>query len=340
MFFSRSLRTLSMAGFAAAAALSQHARPAADPVSNDPLEVVTTRPDTVDDPEARTAALRLLQRARPGVAAFGPYVLTVNFTVQGSGQFTGRGNMEETGFPGGLGRRWTAHLGEFSISRILTDGFYDTGWEGPIPMDVHTARETMLGPIRNAAPFLRTAHQTYKGASLTGVLSSAEKVTTPARDWAEVEHCVDSTSGVLRIYSEAPGMYVVYDYDKSTMFHGRLMPNGLTVYKAGKVAMEETISVKDAGPADTSLFQTTPQMIRTGVNMGPLAHMVLKTPTTSASTIVVHAVLSPEGQVTEAVALQDSPLAQDAVDLVKRTKYDPDYVNGRPQQREIFVTVQ
>jgi hypothetical protein len=320
MFFSRSLRTLSMAGFAAAAALSQHARPAADPVSNDPLEVVTTRPDTVDDPEARTAALRLPQRARPGVAAFGPYVLTVNFTVQGSGQFTGRGNMEETGFPGGLGRRWTAHLGEFSISRILTDGFYDT--------------------IRNAAPFLRTAHQTYKGASLTCVLSSAEKVTTPARDWAEVEHCVDSTSGVLRIYSEAPGMYVVYDYDKSTMFHGRLMPNGLTVYKAGKVAMEETISVKDAGPADTSLFQTTPQMIRTGVNMGPLAHMVLKTPTTSASTIVVHAVLSPEGQVTEAVALQDSPLAQDAVDLVKRTKYDPDYVNGRPQQREIFVTVQ
>jgi hypothetical protein len=338
MLFSRPLRTVSLAGFSAVAALSQSAGQVA-PNSKDPFELVTTRPDTVDDPEARTATLRSLQRARPGVAAFGPYVLTVNFNVQGSGRYAGPGDMEEIGYPG-AGRHWTGHLGDFSISRILTDGIYDTGWEGPIPMDVHTARMTLLTPIRNPAPFMRTSRQTFKGASLTCVLSSGEKVTTPARDWSEVEHCIDSTTGALRIYSEAPGIYVVYDYDKTTMFHGRLIPNGLTIYKAGKAAIEETISLKDAGPLDTSLFQTTAQMIKTGVNMGPLEHMSLKTPTNLGSPIVVHATLSPEGQVTEAEALQDSPLAQDAVDLVKKTKYDPAYANGRAQQREIFVTVQ
>jgi hypothetical protein len=47
-----------------------------------------------------------------------------------------------------------------------------------------------------------------------------------------------------------------------------------------------------------------------------------------------------DGKVAEAEALQNSGLAPNAVEQVKAMKFDPDYINGVPQAREIYVLVE
>jgi|HubBroStandDraft_6_1064221.scaffolds.fasta_scaffold256771_2 hypothetical protein len=346
MFFSPSIHRLSaslcISCFCGTVAFSQHAKSIA-PVPSDPLELVTTPPETVETSQ-KSATFALLLGSTPHVNAFGPYVLTVTFNVLGSGQYTGPGDMQETSDSNGA-RRWTGKLGAFTITRILTTGAFDSGWQGPIPMRIHTSRQTMLAPVKNGLPpFMRLAQVGYQGAPLTCILSSTEKTTAPARDWSEAEYCIDASSGMLRIYSERPGIYVLYNYDNSATFHGRLMPSAITVYEAGKPVMQETITVKDATSLDESLFQPTSEMITTGVMMGPTVDMVQRNPATASlsavTPVVVHATLSADGQVVEAEALQNSSLAQAAVQLVRATQYGPAYNKGTPVQREAYVTVE
>jgi hypothetical protein len=229
--------------------------------------------------------------------------------------------MEETRIPGGV-RRWKAHYGSFSMAHIIANGIYDTGLQGPIPMRIYMARQTMLGANTNAPPpFMRLAHVKLNGTPLTCILGSGEKTSTPARDWSEVEHCIDDAEGLLRIYSEAPGLYVVYNYDAAAKFEGRTVPNGLTIYQAGKVVMEEKIAFPEPGPVDKALFTPTSDMHSLGINMGVSLHLALASPGGSApviAPIVVHGTLTADGKVAE--ALQDSGLASSAVEQVKAMK--------------------
>jgi hypothetical protein len=128
---------------------------------------------------------------------------------------------------------------------------YDLGTHGPIPMRIQMVRETLLGPINNVFLPLRTASATLDGVPLTCVLTSVDGPTTAAaRDWSEVEHCIEPQFGRLRVYSEAPGLYVLYDYSNPLSFHSRTLPGQITMIVAGSVVLQETLRITDPGPID------------------------------------------------------------------------------------------
>jgi hypothetical protein len=321
------------------------------PVPYDPLELVTSTPQTiVGNQEVRTV-VALLTRARGNLAfaGTGPYRVTVSFTAYGP-PYAGPGEMAETGIGGA--RQWTGRLGAFSLARMLPAAplTYDLGTHGPIPMRMQMVRHTLLGPINNVFLPLRTASVTLDGVPLTCILTSVDGPTTAAtRDWSEVEHCIEPRSGRLQVYSEAPGLYAVYDYSDPIWFRGHTLPGQITVTVAGTVVLEETLRITDPGPIDLVQFTTpTNEMWGPGLLLMPSTHLRMQrgsvtTPSTVLQPVIVHATLGVDGQVVEAEALQnvDAVLSRSAVELVKSRNFGSGIRNdGAPQQREVFVTVQ
>jgi len=159
---------------------------------------------------------------------------------------------------------------------------------------------------------------------------------------------------LIRIVSEAPGIYEIFDYSNPTIFHGHTIPGGITVYAAGQVVLQQTLTVKDPDPADPALWTITPEMFTGGVNLTAPTRSILSRTTGSTSTassssttagqpVIIHAMVAPDGHVVEAEALQmaNPALAQSALDLVKNTQYGPAAMAASsPNQREIYVTVQ
>jgi hypothetical protein len=151
----------------------------------------------------------------------------------------------------------------------------------------------------------------------------------PGRDWSESEYCIDTQTGFLRIASDAPGIYAVYDYSSPLDFNGQTLPNQITVFVAGTVALKQSLSIKDPDPIDPALWTPTKEMFVSGVNMVPPSRRVQRRSTNPASTaaqpVIVHATLAEDGHVVEAEALQvlNPSLSQSALDLVKNTNYGP-----------------
>jgi hypothetical protein len=337
------------------------------PPPYDPFELVTSRPTVVKTSEARSAAINLLGQALdkrafyepdllppqftpvgPGV----PYSVKVSFTAGGHAQDVGPGEMEETRNADGA-RRWTGRVGSFSLTRIISDLSYDVGSRRPIPMRLEMVREIVFGnlggtPPNYTADSIRTATARLDGALLTCILISTKSSEAPIRDWSEREYCIDSQSEMLRVYSAAPGIYVVFHYSNSSDFHGHVVPDQFTVTEAGKVILEGAVSVKDPDTQslDPALFTPTRQMSTGEADVTwPIHHIQPRVTPISSSLlepIVVHATLSPDGSVIEAEALQtsDPRLSRSAIDLVRETKYDSGVEYGYPRQQEIFVTVQ
>ena len=335
-----------------------------DPSRTDPGELVTRPPQTiVRDLEASNTDRRrgyrttpygmttgLLIRARWNLAFWDrqEYTVTTSFTAYGASPYSGPGEMTETSIGDGY-RQWTGRLGAFSLARMLP-GAHDLGTRGPIPMPIQMVRGTLFGPIDNVLLPLRSAEATLDGVPVTCVLTSVDgPTTTPRRDWSEVEHCVDPQSGRLRVYSEAPGLYVVYDYSSALSFHGRTLPGRITITVAGSVVVQETLSIKDPGFIDPGAFTTpTNEMWGPGLLLTRPTHLRLErgsitAPSTSVQPVIVHATLDVDGQVVEAEALQtaDPVLSQSALELVKSRNFGSGARrDGAPQQREVFVTVQ
>lgn len=332
------------------------------PPPYDPFEPVTSKPDTLRAPEARFPAISLMRRAVYSQAFFAPifeppytrqepgmpYTVKVSFTAGGDTRDGGPGEMEETRDAAG-NRRWTGRVGHFSLTRIITDRFYDLGSPGPIPIRLQMVRWLVLGKLETLPDFttdsIRTANATLNGASLTCILTSVTATAAAGRDWSEKEYCIDPQSERLRVYSAAPGIYIFYDYGDSAAFHDHFVPNQFTVSEAGTVVLQGTISVKDPDPLDAALFIPTEQMIRTGVGLLNPIYRIQSRATSKPSDllkpVVVHATLSPDGNVVEAEALQssDRTLSQSAVELVKGTKYKISNFYSYPPQGELFVTV-
>jgi hypothetical protein len=339
---------LAIAGSMAGAPQSSTTLIQVAPPPNDPSELITSQPEAVEAPEARTAVIALLRRVfqKSAFAATGvPYTVKISFSAFGRVQDVGPGEMEETRNASGA-RRWIGHLGNFALTRIITDRMYDQGSTGPIPFRLNMAREYAFGAPLNVMNSIRTANATLNGVSMTCILTSVRPSAAPGRDWSEIEYCIDPLSELLRVYSAAPGIYATYGYSNSASFHGRLVPDQITISEAGSIVLQGSIGVKDPDSLDPSLFAPTSQMSTGGVGLQPPTHRVLNRSATSPvvpiQPVVVHAILSPEGSVVEAEALQtpDAPLSQSAVDLVKATKYDATIDYGYPPQQEIFVTVQ
>jgi hypothetical protein len=324
-----------------------------NPPPPDPHEMVTHEPRTLSKPSERSAAIDLLARARQNLnmhAFTMPYALRVSFQTNGNAQSEGAGTMEQ--FADGPHWRWSAELPGSSIIRIGVDSHvYGTNPSEPVPLRVHLLRAALHWPIfRNAgaSSVIRAANVEYNGKPVTCLLLSAAVPENPApRTWYESEYCIDPATGLLETWSEAPGIYAVYDYTGSTELHGHTLPRQISIFEGGLLAVDARVeSFEDAPDLDPNIFKPTPEMVDAGgsftlasPNRIPMRVDPSDGPTsTYFQPVIVHATVdAQDGRVLDAEALQnsDQDLSRAALELVKGATFP-----SSGFQQEVFINVQ
>jgi hypothetical protein len=110
-------------------------------------------------------------------------------------------------------------------------------------------------------------------------------------------------------------------------FHGRSLPDRITIFVNGAQVADAEFTVTDAGTVDSALLTPTAEMIANGPviqTMAP-ARFPIDVPNPLPSKIIqpviVHAEVDPAGNLLdeEVSAASDSALAQIALDVVKAT---------------------
>jgi len=324
----------------------------------DPLELATGPTVVPDTPQKRELVLNLLEHARQnnGMHAPGspPFAMKVSFNSTGTSRYTGFGEIEET-WMSGQTFRWSARLGDYSQLRIYRDGTaYDDKPRGPIPLRIQMVRQSVFWPVtgRFAPALIRMATAHWQGGEVACMLVSSganDTAATPGRRWEETEYCIDPKAGLLQTYSEAPGIYNVYDYSESFQFHGRTLARKISIVEDGVTVLQIHLdSLADAANSDPDQFVPTKKMLAHGpgdILTGPFRfpQWVAAPPGRSGEIqpVIVHAVLDKKGHVVEAEALQhsDTLLADAALAIVERSNYAK-RTEGKPVQREAFINVQ
>ena len=324
-----------------------------NPPPPDPHEMVTHQPRTLTKPADRSAAIDTLDRARKNFDLHGistPYAFKLSFETNGTTQTEGEGTIEELS-DGGSHWRWTAQLRDSHAIRIGdANHVYGTNPSEPVPLRVQMVRSALLWPIGRwvGASAIRAADVERDGKAMSCLLLSRAIPPNPApRSWVESEYCIDSTTGLLQMWSEAPGIYAVYDYSGAAEFHGHTFPRQVSIFEDGRLAVQARVeSFEDAPNLDSSLFKPTPEMLEAGgsftlasPNRFPMRVDPSNSPTsTFFQPVIVHAILdAQDGSVLDAEALQNSDrdLSRDAVDLVRSTSFEPTGF-----QQEAFINVQ
>jgi hypothetical protein len=320
---------------------------------SDPHEMVKREPRTLTKPADRSGALDLLNRVRKNYDLHGisaPYVLKVSFETNGAAQTEGEGRMEELS-DGGSRWRWTAQMRDIHVMRVGDDNHvYGTNPSEPVPLRIQMVRSALLRPIGRdlGAAAIRAADVERDGKAISCLLLSRAIPPNPApRSWVEVEYCVDPATGLLQMWSEAPGIYAVYDYNDAAEFHGHIFPRQISIFEDGRLAVQAHVeSLEDAPSIDPNLFKPMPEMVDAGgsfalaaPNRFPMRVDPSNAPTsTFFQPVIVHATLDAEdGSVLDAEALQNSDhdLSRSAIDLVRNTAFDPTGF-----QQEAFINVQ
>ncbi len=353
----RALRVALLVALFIASSFSQSA-PKIAPLPYDPLELATGPTVVPDTPEKRAMLLNLLERARqnsamhtPGTA---PFTIKVSFNSTGGDSHSqGYGELEET-WLNGQTWRWSARLGDYSQLRIFYEGAaYDDKPRGHMPLRLQMVRNSVFWPVvGNFAPSLiRMATAKWEGTDLACILISGggnDASPTLGRRWEENEFCIDPKTGLLRIHSEAPGIYSVYDYNGAIQFHGRVIPRQTTIVEGGTSVLQIHLeSVDDANP-DPNQFVPTKKMISHGpgaIMVGPFRFPesvpVPAGYSGEVQAVIVHAILDQKGKVLDAEVVQtsDPALAAAALGVVWHSSYAPARREGRPLQREAFINV-
>ncbi|HXM21752.1 MAG TPA: hypothetical protein VN948_10860 [Terriglobales bacterium] len=333
--------------------------PAVVPLPADPLELATGAAIKVATPENRALVLSLLERARQNgselYAAGGPaFHLKLSFTSSGQSSYTGSGEMEEIRYSRQTWR-WTARLGDYSQVRVFQNGvLYDEKTPGPIPLRVQMVRGAVIWPMANVRPgtMIRMASAQWHGMEVMCALLSFDEAVTAVhwRHWEEREYCVDTKSVLLRIYSEAPGIYTLYDYDDALHFHGRTLARQISIVESGDTVLQIHVdSFEDAGAPDPALFTPTKQMLAQGPGIVLRASVRIPAFATSPAghagkvqPVIIHASTDDLGKVLEAEALQNSDpsLSNAALSMVKSSTYPPQARATGPVQTEAFINVE
>lgn len=357
----RIVRTGMVVLLASAGALCQ-SRLNVVPIPADPLEVVTGQSKVIDDAQERAAVFELLERARQNATfqAGGapPYTMKVSFEAAGNVLYTGAGTMRET-WRSTRNWRWSAQLGGYSQDRLLAGGrMHDKRSDSFVPMRLQMVRGALLWPMWfNPRALTRVAAAKLGDTDvLCGLLSSPINdpelmASEPGRRWVETEFCVDPKLAVLRSYSEAPGIYTVYDYTNAYQFHGHLVPRTITISEAGSTVLTIHVdSIADPTPSDLALLEPTPDM----QNVGPqpalgVAYRIPQyvragegmTKTPIVEPVIVHAIVGTDGRVLDAEALQNynPQMTAAALDLVRRSTYSIQRGEWPNTQREYFINV-
>ncbi len=319
----------------------------------DPHEMVTRAPRLLTKPADRSPALDLLDRARQNHDLHDiktPYALKVSFETNGATQYEGAWTMEQLS-AGGSHWRWTVKLGDLRMIRIGSEGrVYGTDPAAPVPLRAQLVRSALLRPIAHDAGdyVIRAANVERDGKTISCLLLSHSLPPNPApRSWVEREDCIDPATGLLQIWSEAPGIYAVYDYNGATQFHGHTLPRQISIFEKGRLAVAARIeSFNDAPNPDPALFQPTEEMVDIGESfkLASPRRLPIRVDPSDAPTsrffqpVIVHAIVDAEdGGVLDAEALQttDQDLSRAALDLVQDTWFEP-----TGYQQEVFVNVQ
>jgi len=332
--------------------------PQVAPLPYDPLELATGPTVVPDTPEKREILLNLLERARqnsamhaPGMA---PFNLKVSFNAVGKDSHNqGYGEMEET-WLNGQTWRWSARLGDYSQFRVFYQGnVYDDKTKGHMPMRLQMVRNAVFWPVVGnfGSSLLRMATAKWEGSDLACILVSGmadEATATPGRRWEENEFCIDPKTGWLRIHSEAPGFYSIYDYNGGIQFHGRVLPRQTTIVEGGTRVLEIHLDNLDDPNNDPNQFVPTKKMLAHGpgaVMVGPFRFPeTVRTPSGFSGVIqpvIVHAILDEKGKVLDAEVVQssDAALATAALNIVWHSSYLPAQDRDRRLQREAFINV-
>jgi len=336
------------------------AQTAVAPLPADPLELATGATLKVANPENRALVLNLMELARQNTselyAAGGPpFHLKLSFLSSGQSGNTAAGVMDEIRYSRSTLWRWTAQFGDYSQLRVFKNGFpFDEKTPGPIPLRLQMVRGAVIWPMANVRPgtMIRMVSAQWHGMEVMCALLSAGEETSaePGRHWDEREYCIDTKSALLRIYSEAPGIYIVYDYDGVVPFHGRALAPQISIFEGGESVLQIHLqTLEDAGTPDPALFTPTKEMLARGpgIVLLPAERFQAVAPPPSGHSeklepVIVHASTDGEGKVVEAEALQnsDSSLSGAALFLVKRSTYPPRVRATGPPQTEIFVKVE
>ena len=325
-----------------------------NPPPPDSHEMVTRMPRTLTKPSDRSAALDLLDHARQNFNLHDistPYTLKASFETNGAAEIEGEWTMEE--ISAGEHWRWTATAaGQDSVViRIGADGHvYGTDPSEPVPLRVQLVRSALHWPImRNAgASAIRAAELERDGQAMSCLLLSASIPQNPApRSWVEREYCIDPATGLLQMWSEAPGIYAVYDYGDATPFHGHTLPRQIVIFEDGRPAVQVRVeSVEDAPNLDPNLFKPANEMADAGESFtlaSPSRFPMRVDPSDGPTSpffqpLIVHAILdAQDGSVLDAEALQgsDADLSRAAIEMVRSTSFAPSGF-----QQEAFINVQ
>jgi len=327
------------------------------PVPSDPLELVTGGIVVPATPDERLAAQQIIVRARDQykLHAGGPFDLKLTFNATGQTSYEGAGTLEEL-WLGMNGSRWTAQLGNYSITRIVgTMGLvYDERPAGAIPMRLQQLRQALFSPIyaNPQTAFIRTSSVNWNNEALSCVLlshGSDEPPSLQRRRWSETEWCVNTQSGLLRIASEAPGAYMVYDYTDSLQFHDLTLPRNITVSEAGTKVLDIRVeSVNEPASLDRKQLASVPGM-KTG---GPVFHDAIRLsagipdgshrPPTIIRSVMVHTIFGADGKAIEweIADSTDPSLNSAAINFVKGFNYSiPAPPGAVAEQSQVFLNV-
>jgi hypothetical protein len=154
----------------------------------------------------------------------------------------------------------------------------------------------------------------------------------------------------LQIFSQAPGIYIAYDYANALKFHNHMLPGKITVSENGNNVIEAQLtSIADADPSNLSLYVPTTEMTAHGPapvsdvpERFPMFFPAANASDSNVQPTIVHVTIDPNGNVQEIEALQHTSVSDQALALMKSRRYpaSPQPAGASPRLREAFVNVQ
>ncbi len=314
------------------------------PIPVDPLEIVSSA-QAVQDAQQRLDAIELLKRAQSlsNVRAQ-PYDLKTSFFSTGNLPSDGDWTLED------ISRsrvyRWTARGPNYSAIYLYPDSTQGMAYANDVaavmPLRLAEVRQAIFGiyQIPGAQASIRTAAASLNGREQRCVLvaiGAGNRTFKGGRDWQESEYCMDSTTGLLSIYSPVPGFYVRYDYSSALKFHNVTIPAAFFISHGGRSVIEaRTVSISEPPDAKDPVFSTN-GLTRLGVGQvtSPMGQAKILLPAIApgrpyptsnadavAQMVTLHANISPEGRLseTEILTSTDPSLNQAALDQINAMK--------------------
>src|SRR5580704_17727215 len=182
------------------------------PIPADPHELVTGPVQVPSTATERATIFSLLERGKqnsdmhmPGTP---PFAVKMSFNESGAAAHTGTGEMSES-WLSGRSWRYEQTLGDYSEVRIGYRGQTFEKRVNEVPTRVQMLRVAMFWPVGGnpSVSSMRYAVAQWDGKSVTCVLvmGNSDQTNSSGRRWEETEYCLDNASGLLQIYSRAPG---------------------------------------------------------------------------------------------------------------------------------------